>query len=345
MIRISYLVPVYNAEKYIARCIESCLSNMSDSDELILVNDGSVDGSGNICDAYAQERNNIKVIHQKNTGGSAARNIGLESASGEWIICVDADDYLDKDARADLEKLNADTDVVLYSYQQDDVSEQRMLETSGKRWTYGRTSRDNFIKGCFRGELDFAPLGKLNPRTVWGKAFRRTFIEQNRIRFHEGVFIGEDFEFMLECYSKANQIQYVDRVLYHYFFQNNDSITNKFKPDLVENTIRSREAMQAWLREFPQYSDDYAAYCLNFLVLHIRDDFYHEDNKMNAGERHMHMEDVIKRGGYKEYYDAAAASGRLGNYPLSKRILFFLSVHKQYRLLWLIYNIRYRLMA
>lgn len=342
---ISYLIPVYNTEKYIARCIVSCMKNMCEHDELILVDDGSTDRSGDICDAYASRRKNIRVVHQKNAGESAARNTGLSAASKEWIVCIDADDFLDGEAGNILEETIAGgVDIVLYSYQRHVSGGYDEKDASGETRTYGADSRDYFVKGCFKGKMDFAPLDKFNPRSVWAKAFRRSFIEQNGIRFHENVFIGADCEFMLECYSKASKIKYMDKVLYHYFFNNTGSVTNKFKINLVDNAVASRDAMRRWLYEFPQYRDDYYTYCLNMLTLHIRDDFYHPDNKMNKKEKIRHFDDVLDKGGYKKYYEASRASKKINVYPLSKRVIFNLAVNKRYNLLQLIYNIRYRLM-
>lgn len=345
MDRISYIVPVYNAEKYITRCIESCLENMHGYDELILIDDGSTDRSGRICDAYADGWDNIKVIHQTNRGESAARNSGLAAASKEWIVCIDADDLLAREARNILNGTIADDiDIVLYSYQKGVSGWDGTGYVSGRTRIYGEDSRDYFVKGCFKGEMDFAPLCKFNPRSVWAKAFRRAFIEQNGIRFHEGVFIGEDCEFMLECYSRASKIKYTDKFLYGYFFNNTKSVTNKFKINLIDNTTASRKAMKKWLCEFPKYRDDYYTYCLDMLILHIRDDFYHPENKMSKREKIQHMDDVLDKGGYKKYYEASRSSKRIKVYPLSKRVIFKLAVDKRYDILQFIYNIRYRLM-
>jgi glycosyltransferase involved in cell wall biosynthesis len=94
---ISVIVPVYNAEKRLVKCIDSILAQSYIHFELLLINDGSKDSSGTICDAYAQKDNRVKVFHKENGGASSARNIGIEHATGEYIVFVDSDDYVEKD--------------------------------------------------------------------------------------------------------------------------------------------------------------------------------------------------------------------------------------------------------
>ena len=93
---ISVIVPVYNVEKYIRRCIESILIQEYRNFELILVDDGSTDSSGDICEEYAKDNNRITVIHQENKGLSGARNTGISNAKGEWVVFIDSDDYISK---------------------------------------------------------------------------------------------------------------------------------------------------------------------------------------------------------------------------------------------------------
>ena len=94
---VSIIIPVYNAEKRLVKCIDSILTQSYIHFELLLINDGSKDSSGTICDAYAQKDNRVKVFHKENGGASSARNIGIERATGEYIVFVDSDDYVEKD--------------------------------------------------------------------------------------------------------------------------------------------------------------------------------------------------------------------------------------------------------
>ena len=108
MPKVTVIVPVYNVEQYLRRCIDSILAQTFGDLELILVDDGSADSSGVICDAYAEKDSRVKVIHQKNSGVSAARNTGLDAAEGEYIAFVDSDDHVDPDYLAALLQTKAD---------------------------------------------------------------------------------------------------------------------------------------------------------------------------------------------------------------------------------------------
>ena len=114
----SVIVPVYNVEKYLSECVDSILSQTFTNFELILVNDGSKDGSGAICDAYAQKDGRVKVIHKENGGQSSARNCGVEVATGKYAIFIDSDDFFVTNTFfAELkDKLDDDTDVVVFRY-------------------------------------------------------------------------------------------------------------------------------------------------------------------------------------------------------------------------------------
>src|SRR5690606_27273688 len=94
MPKVSVIIPVYNAEKYLRECIDSVLAQTFDDFELLLINDGSTDGSGKICDEYAQKDARVKVFHKENGGVSSARNLGLDNAKGEWITFIDSDDWI-----------------------------------------------------------------------------------------------------------------------------------------------------------------------------------------------------------------------------------------------------------
>lgn len=118
MISVSIIVPVYNAEKYLRRCIDSILSQSFEHFELLLVDDGSTDSSGVICDEYATKDNRVRVFHKTNGGVSSARNLGIVKSCGEWVAFVDADDRLLKDALNILMNKSASgTDLVICGYE------------------------------------------------------------------------------------------------------------------------------------------------------------------------------------------------------------------------------------
>lgn len=115
--KVSIIVPVYNVEKYLQRCIESILTQTETDFELLLIDDGSKDKSGLMCDDYAQKDKRVNVIHKENGGVSSARNLGIEKANGEWMCFIDADDYVRQDFLSNIQQyLFGDVDIVHWGF-------------------------------------------------------------------------------------------------------------------------------------------------------------------------------------------------------------------------------------
>ncbi len=180
-LKISVIIPVYNAEEWLDRCIQSVLHQSFSEFELILVDDGSTDKSLIICDGYASSDSRIKVIHKANGGVSSARNKALEVARGEFVTFVDSDDYLADDYLANL--YHPDYDVIISGYIVDDVSYEPPFAK-----LEGNTDMANLIEELY----DWFYF-----RTPWAKLFKRELIEKLSIRFDERLKYGEDTVFVL----------------------------------------------------------------------------------------------------------------------------------------------------
>lgn len=189
----SVIIPVYNVENNIRRCIESVLSQSFIDFELILVDDGSSDGSGVICEEYAEKDERIIVIHQKNQGVSAARNEGMKKATGKYIVFIDADDFVDKDI---LKRLNqSDADLVLVGFSD-------YFENGGVK---------TFLDGeeCWQIDSDEGIIRFLNMKSsvfVWGKRYKKSVIDEYNIRFRHNMKFSEDIIFNNDYILKANTI-------------------------------------------------------------------------------------------------------------------------------------------
>ena len=181
------IVPVYNVEHYLQRCIESVLTQSYRDFELILVDDGSKDNSGTICDEYAKKDNRVRVFHKENEGVSSARNVGLDEAEGEYITFVDSDDYLLPTALLNIQNVLNKTDAVLYlfDYQQNDTP---------SRLPFGEMlSKEEFIKAVLTYKLQTSP---------WAKIYRRSLL--NGVQFNPALVIGEDLLFNFEYVMQLN---------------------------------------------------------------------------------------------------------------------------------------------
>ena len=207
----SVIIPVYNVEKYIDRCLKSIISQNYDDLEIIVVDNGSTDSSGSICDIYANEHSNISVYHIENHGVGSARNFGLSKAKGEFIYFVDSDDYLVGNLFAEFEdKLVLDLDLAVFSYYnsfEEDLTEKQRTEKSLP--FKGNYDKDGFIK-IFK-ELFLSDM----LYTVWNKIYRREFLLENNFSF-EQYELGEDVRFNLDVYREVNKI-YLSQVSYYVY--------------------------------------------------------------------------------------------------------------------------------
>ncbi len=190
--KISVIVPVYNAEKYLHRCIDSILSQTFTDFELLLIDDGSKDKSGTICDEYAEKDSRVKVFHKKNGGVSSARNLGLDNAKGEWICFVDSDDYIESGFLQSFEG-NLDSDLV--------VGNMVSLSHQG---VFGILSPG--IDSGFHTKDVFSLILALQAfRVPWGKMFRKDCI--GKLRFNVQLKIGEDNHFILCFLHEAGSLR------------------------------------------------------------------------------------------------------------------------------------------
>lgn len=214
---ISIVVPVYNAETYLSRCIDSILSQTYKNLEIILIDDGSTDSSQEICRIYRNKDNRVKVIHQKNKGVSAARNRGLFHAAGDYLGFVDADDWIEPDMYRTLyELINVyNSDIAICGHSIIYPTYKKISDCSDRIVELGR---EEFLKEVFVGSLK---------GFIWNKFFKKNLFK--RLMFPEDIHYGEDMYIISEILLKDGiKSVYSSKPLYNYF-QNDDSITNNIE--------------------------------------------------------------------------------------------------------------------
>ena len=218
---ISVIIPVYNVETYLPQCINSVLEQSYQNFEIILVNDGSKDTSGAICDNYAKKYSRIKVIHQENAGASAARNTGLKMASGEYVYFLDADDWLESVAfEVLLKSMEVEqADFVFfdaYSIDEDSGNISKKHYSHKKPYKSGK-GHELMKQLLINKEFHVAP---------WSMFFRTKFLVQSQICFEEGI-IYEDMLFAYQVFSMAQKVSYVPAYLYFRRYRENSVMTTK----------------------------------------------------------------------------------------------------------------------
>lgn len=201
---LSIVIPVFNAEKTLERCVDSILAQTFTDYEIILINDGSTDSSKRICEKLAAHDNRIRVFNQSNQGASAARNVGLDNATGEWIAFIDADDFISQ------------------SFFPHVFSEDNDLYLQNEEFVGQGTPPDDYLTpGLFFGEsLDYffkENLHKHILRSICCKFIKRSIVEQQSLRFDPIIRLGEDTLFFMEYYLHCMTATVLGTSIYYYY--------------------------------------------------------------------------------------------------------------------------------
>lgn len=231
---ISIIVPVYNVEKYIKECLDSLIDQTYKNIEIIIVDDGSTDKSGKICDEYEKKNKNIKVIHKENEGLGFARNTGLENAKGEFVTFVDSDDYVDNNFIEELYNniIAKNVDICKSGFRRVNDSHNTSLIRVYDDYVYNKEeTRSVFLPrmiGSLPDKKDSIEM------CVWGSLYKMAYIQANKLKFpSERVIISEDLFFNIDYVEKINKACTIDYIGYNYRC-NPDSLTKKYRKDRFE---------------------------------------------------------------------------------------------------------------
>lgn len=251
---ISIIIPVYNAEKHLKKSLESVVNQTYENLQIICVNDGSKDSSWDILSEYACKDSRIEIYKKKNEGVSVARNFALEKAEGDYLLCLDSDDWLEKSAcEVALEYMKKySADVVMWPYIREinGVSKEKEIYSENKVFEKEEVRRKLHRRmiGLYEEELA-RPENADALCTVWGKLYRRSIIEENNIRFQDIREIGtyEDGLFNLEVFNYVEKVCYINQYLYHYRKDNNASITSQYNPKMQKQWNHLFEIMYTYI--------------------------------------------------------------------------------------------------
>lgn len=253
---ISVITPIYKAERFLDKCISSVLTQSYTNFELLLIDDGSPDNSGAICDKYAKNDSRIKVFHKKNGGVSSARNYGLDLAQGEFILFLDSDDYLSQDALMICYKTMREKSLDILQFSIQGITEEGILtnKTTIKRRTTDILSSDEYIK---EEQLQVC---------AGGSCIRRNIIEKNKIRFEKNIKLAEDQLFIISSILSSRNIKFENVVLY-YYLDNPSSATHTNNSADVINSI---DALQNFITKHPSSKMILKKQILNFICVLLR---------------------------------------------------------------------------
>ena len=236
MTKISIIVPVYNVEKYISRCLDSLVNQTLNDIEIIVVNDGSIDNSQKVIDGYAKKYKNVKSYTKENGGQGSARNFGLTKSSGEYVGYVDSDDYVELDMYEKLynKAKENDSDIVI-------CDNYNVYEKKEKNLDIERIFFDDNKINAFFGK-----------KAVWNKIYKKNLLLKNKLKFRSKVWY-EDLDFTIKAIISAKNIDYVRQPLYNYLIREGSTMNNS-------NVKRNLEILDAFdeilkYKNYKNYND------------------------------------------------------------------------------------------
>ena len=317
--KISIIIPVYNVEKYLNRCVDSLLGQTLKDIEIILVDDSSTDNSPGICDEYLKADERVRVIHKPNQGAGMARNSGLEIAKGDYVGFVDSDDYVDLNMYKALYdtavKHNADLVMSGVRYVDGNMFE-KQGEIIEKSFFDDDTvfETENDIKKLRLGIVGAPPEAKDDSRygmSVWKNLLRRDVIVNNNLKFmSEREILSEDALFMIDYISVINKAVGINGAFYNYC-RNEDSISKSYKKDRFDKSMYFLDEIE---KRFQNDTDEYKIYLDRFIQAFCR--VVCSQEIMYASDNNIKYKDLKKR--LKTICNNDMVKKVLKTYPLGK---------------------------
>jgi len=322
---ISIIVPVYNVEKYLRKCIDSIINQTYENIDIILIDDGSTDSSSEICNEYSKKDKRIKVIHKENRGVSSARNEGIKHARGEWITFIDSDDWIEKNFCEILLKkvLETKSDVALCGYNR--INNKKTEKINAKNRELIFNCNEYLIKS-------------LNPQTGFGFCHMKLIKKEilKGIYFNENIVVGEDALFNVMISQNIKKAIFVEQALYNYRI-NNQSVVRKYDENYANKYLLAMNEIKKYL--FEKYKDDEIQQnYYNFVAFHILliavNYCFHPQNK-NYNRKQI-LKQICNYGEFK----IALEKNNYKNLSITRKITMFTIKNKMYGLTQIICQLR-----
>ncbi len=248
----SVIIPVYKAENTIERCLESLLNQPHKDIEILIINDGSPDESGSICKKYTDNYSCVRYFEKENGGVSSARNLGLDEATGEYVLFVDSDDYVAQNYFETIERHRKEKlpDLLLFGYQ--NFGSNNNSWNTGDYYVYGEREVSRKVDLAIREYL-FSSL--------WSKAFKRSIIKDNNLKFDIDLLIGEDQAFIFQFALYVKNIVSISETLYYVGIENAGSLSRKCRDYLAEQLLKGNIDMLEALDNVDISEESREIYC------------------------------------------------------------------------------------
>lgn len=253
--KVSVIIPVYNTEHYLPRCIDSILNQSFTDFELLLIDDGSTDSSGAICDAYAEMDGRVRAFHKENGGVSSARNLGLDNAQGEWVCFVDSDDELFKDGLQTMEEgVDAENDMVMAGYE--------IFDSAGSL-SYAINARNIKIISAFDGAMEmYRPMDYKFQGYICSKLFKNSIIKKQHLYFDEDLVYSEDRLFIAQYICRIEGKIYYTTIPVYKYFERQTSAMGALQRSFNKGVVTDLDARIGMYRIFDKRFGDKELECL-----------------------------------------------------------------------------------
>ena len=333
-VEVSIVVPIYNVEKYLQRCLESLINQTFSNIEIIALNNGSTDKSLEILNHYAYQDKRILVINNENIGVSKARNIGIKKAKGKYIVFVDSDDWIDANMIEVLHGAIIDNnyDLAMCTYVREfaNHSKEKVFNLPEINIYEGIQVKNELLRklvGPIQKEL-------ANPEyldalgTVWAKMYKTSILKEKNLRFIDlkEIGSGEDILFNIYVFNEVSKVILLNKPMYHYWRENDNSITSRYIPNFVEK----RRKYFNYIKDFIKDNDlgnEYEIALNNRICTSVLGMGLLECSKSNEASffcKIKNISAILK----EDYIDSAYRSLELKNFTFYWRIFYFFNKYK-----------------
>lgn len=330
--KISIIIPVYNVADYLTECIESIAVQEYKDCEIILVDDGSTDGSEKLCDEYAARDNRVKVIHQRNQGAVSARKNGLRKAEGEYVVIVDSDDYIDKSL---LKRLNAiideyNPDIIKYSCKRFSENSGVIQSNKFKNEYFNRYNIDAVLSSVmYDKDIPGLNFGSIM-YSLWSGAVRRELLIKYQMPVPDSIRMGDDLAVTVPMLFNCNSIYFADFVGY-YYRSTEGSMVNSFNPEEIKLLNIIVQYLSETVPE--RYRNSVSVYALNMILQYFE--------KASQAYSKKEFKDWIKDG-LSDYIYNAAVRVAVSKKSAKDFIKISLLKTKRYGVLWHLLRLKYK---
>lgn len=336
---VSIIVPVHNVEKYVEKCINSLLAQTYKNLEILLIDDGSTDSSGEICADFCRSNHKVKVFHTENEGVSNARNLGIKEAKGKFLAFIDADDWVDADYIETLvngiEKYEADIYVCSY-YDETREKSVALSFLQERHCVFETEKRHELLNDMMLWRYHICnPASVTDIGVPWGKIYRKEYLKQHVILFPYGVKRMQDTIFNLYAFYHAGRIVCDDIPKYHYRRNVNSSVY-RFTEDIDQTAVKILEEIKKFyeLHFIEEYELRQSVYCvrgISLLILCVNLFLGHQNCRLKLHEKIKRLEELSKRLGC-ENTDNRNVAELSKKYRLIRQLIH----RKQYGILYLV---------